>query len=667
MSTEDPTQNVYEDEQPSENTPETKKEKKTQEERCIFCQIKTNSYTKFQKCDHIICSICLFQELFRNHLKDISEDKEIIIKCSCDKGSLPRNNDNILNLLSEKREIDEQQMTEGADESTMCIMHPGKHCKFFCTDCKFSLCPDCIDSHQAKKNHNLVDHDSYMKKLKLSVETTPTILSTREQFMVSLDNSLSVLKEVVQNDLYNKLKLIDGIMESLAALRKYYETEFKNEITKEAKKIKILKLFYMNYFYEKEKLASTKNLRLVSFLNDIKDEFMGIKSVDSSAYDTKLNEIKNSIESLRKATSKKKLIEYNFNTIPHSFVQDCIISGVNEGEGVPNVVQLKDGKLVTASQDSKIKIWTEHEKERQFEFVNTHTISSSVGKVVCLLLLEDDNIVTSASNETSVKVWTVKGSSNNLIATLSRHSKPVRAMCNLQDGKFITGSSDLSIIIWHKSNQETYEALQVIQNNEKPITYLLGLKFQRFAAALDYGTVMIFGKPGIDFTKEEDEVSSLKSNYEKGQKLEAYIPDDYSSSTKDKTQSVTCMCESNNKTYLLTAGQFGIIVYKLITKGNNIGKYELIQKITGEDRININSIIEMKNHKIACSLKNRTIRFLQLVEENKVIYKENTKDQSDEVLHFEHGLYDLIQLKDGRLAASSTDKKIIIWKNRLLC
>ena len=82
------------------------------------------------------------------------------------------------------------------------------------------------------------------------------------------------------------------------------------------------------------------------------------------------------------------------------------------------------------------------------------------------------------------------------------------------------------------------------------------------------------------------------------------------------------MCESNNKTYLLTAGQFGIIVYKLITKGKNIGKYEQIQKMTGEDRININSIIEMKNHKIACSLKNRTIRFLQLVEENKVIYKE---------------------------------------------
>ena len=64
---------------------------------------------------------------------------------------------------------------------------------------------------------------------------------------------------------------------------------------------------------------------------------------------------------------------------------------------------------------------------------------------------------------------------------------------------------------------------------------------------------------------------------------------------------------------------------------------------------------------------NRTIRFFQLVEENKVIYKENTKDQSDEVLHFDHGLYDLIQLKDGRLAASSTDKKIVIWKNRLLC
>ena len=86
--------------------------------------------------------------------------------------------------------------------------------------------------------------------------------------------------------------------------------------------IKALKLFYLNYFYEKERIRQTEDLQLLSFFNDIDVNFIRVKKVDCNVYDNKLIEIKNIVDDALRKTPKTKLIEYMFEKVPRGFVQD---------------------------------------------------------------------------------------------------------------------------------------------------------------------------------------------------------------------------------------------------------------------------------------------------------------------------------------------------------
>ena len=392
---------------------------------------------------------------------------------------------------------------------------------------------------------------------------------------------------------------------------------------------------------------------------------MGIKRTDSSDYDKRLSDIKQSVDALRQSLHLK-LIEYNFNKIPRGYVQDYLISNVHESQGTPCLLELNDGRLVTASQDFKIRVWTEQENEDKtgFEYVNTCTNSTNAGTVICLLLLDNGDIVTSSKSDNAIKIWAIQRSVN-LIATLSKHTKPVRAMANLTKGTFITGSSDLSMIVWSKlRNRDNFDAVQVIQGLPGPVTFLLGIRNQRFVCAVDHGEVHVYGKKGVDIEFDSTEGADVdnESKYEKTQVIEKYVPFGKSTTMKkDKQSSVLFICEAHGGRFLLTAGQFGTVVYKLNFNNDvNEWRYEKMQIIC-EEKCNINAVIELKDKHIAYSAQNRTVRLFKLVDKDGIAYQPDTPD---DVLHYEHGLYALIQLQDGRLAACSTDKKIVLWRNR---
>ena len=651
------------------NPPHVKSQKHTsaqqpQETLCHFCHKLKPSSLKFSQCEHSICTSCLYQHLFRYHLPDIKDDIDINVKCLCSKGILFRTLDNILSMFSDKVKLDDNALQEENEAAQTCNSHNGHYTKYFCIQCRLYLCHECTKHDKAVHlNHRIVECAVYTKKLKRAVETIPTMFSNKELFSATLDSALNVIREVVQHNLYNKLKEIDSIMEHVALLRKEYEDAFKRSIKHETKKIKILKLFYMNYFYEKEKVDKSTDLRLLSFINDIDMDFMGIKRVDSSDYDKKLSDIKQRVNDLRQSL-QFKLIEYNFNRIPRGYVQDYLIPNVHESQSVPCLLELNDGRLVTASQDFKIRVWTEKENEDEtgFEYVNTCSNSTSAGNVICLLLLDNGDIVTSSKSDNAIKIWAIQRSVN-LIATLSKHTKPVRAMANLAKGAFISGSSDLSVIVWSKLRNGNYDAVQVIQGLPGPVTFLLGLRNRRFALAVDYGDVHVYGKKGVDieFDTHEDVRMDNEVKYEKTQVIEKYIPLGKTPVKKDKQTPVLCICEAHGGRFLLTAGQFGVVVYKLNFDNDvNEWRYGRTQVIC-EEKCHINAVIELKDKHIAYSTQNKTVRLYKLIGTDETAYQPDTLDG---VLHYEHNLSTLIQLQDGRLAACSTDKKVVLWRNR---
>ena len=606
------------------------------ENKCAFCLNKTSFPLKFTSCTHSICPSCLFQRFFRFHINDIKTTSTFNVKCFCENSSLSLSLDNLLTMFSDKFSIDDQCIPEEHTSFQMCSKHDGQYTNYFCTQCRVSLCLECTKrQNNPHYTHRVVDSVSHLKKLKRSVESIPSMQMNKDTFMNTIDNTLNVLKEVIQSNLYTKLKLIDSVMETIALLRKEYEEEFRKELQIEMQKIKVLKLFYLNYFYEKERVSQTEDLRLLSFVNDIDVNFIGIKKVDCNMYDNKLIEIKNVVDALRKKP-KTKLIEYMFEKVPRGFVQDSVIERVYESQCSPCLIEMSNGALVTASKDSKICVWKEQETEdkTQFVYVKTESNITSAGAVICLLLLDGDNIATSSKSDNSIKIWSTN-EGIQFLSSLKRHTKPVRSMARLPRDKFMSGSGDASVIIWNKDNNNNtnYEAIQIIQGIGGGVTLLLGMKNARFACAVDYGEIQIYAKLNVepkvevemhndDMCNEDDDVNV---DFTLLQKIEKYVPEGWNVG-KEKVTPVVDMCEANGPRYLLACGQFGTVVYRMIVKGKNLWRYEKAQVIS-EEKCLVNSIIELFDRRIAYSTQNRTVRLFKLVEEEgNAVYKADKLD-----------------------------------------
>jgi WD40 repeat protein len=90
-------------------------------------------------------------------------------------------------------------------------------------------------------------------------------------------------------------------------------------------------------------------------------------------------------------------------------------------------------------------------------------------------------------------------------------------------------------------------------------------------------------------------------------------------------------------------------------------KYDLIQTIFNAHGADINSIILLRDGKIASSSRDRTVKIWEVsksIDDNKIQIV-----ISQELNHYGHGLYRLVQLKDDRLVVSSTDNNLVFWRN----
>ena len=122
------------------------------------------------------------------------------------------------------------------------------------------------------------------------------------------------------------------------------------------------------------------------------------------------------------------------------------------------------------------------------------------------------------------------------------------------------------------------------------------------------------------------------------------------------------MCKLNNGYFISGGGDTKLTsdhnIY-IWAPGNN--KYNLIQTIFNAHGAEVNSIILLRNGKIASASRDRTVKIWEIckpINNNKiniVIHQE--------LNHYGHGLYKLVQLKDDRLVVSSTDNNLVFWRN----
>ena len=291
--------------------------------------------------------------------------------------------------------------------------------------------------------------------------------------------------------------------------------------------------------------------------------------------------------------------------------------------------------------------------------------------------LSDGSILTSSANNNNINIWTRQGEDNFIIKqSLSSHTKPVLTLAQLENGKIISGGWDYLIIIWDKNNSGDYSEKQRIKD-KKPIMKIIGLQNNKFAFSSDNRIrIMIQKKSQTNIPKNEELnnnnelINDVFDDLEFDQDVE-YEKDEENNfivcyKLSKHVGRIRCFLELKNGYLLSGAGDAGKKKDSniLVWRPNDLDGYFYAQTLRGH-LSDINCLIELKDGRVASSSKDRTIRIW------KSFIKEDKNNQKvihfqiDEILsEYKHGLYGIIQLKDGRLFSSSSESSLVIWKDR---
>ena len=602
---------------------------------CDFCHENTIDYYKFS-CNHKVCILCLYRRIFCNYLKDLQREDEIItINCKKnDGGKLGKNLEEIEGILQKKLELDKEK--EKAQEKFMfsnpipnCKIHTNKKVDQYCLECSKSMCSECGNKHIEKeqyKNHRIISSKKLSNRIKRNISELPLKIPNKMVFENKFELMTNKLQESLEKDYNETLKIISDLANSLYYFKREYEDLYKKELTRCVKSLKILKLLYYNYYYDKESCKNSIDVNLLRFVNNISLEFMDLQINHNKSIDIKLVDMKSKLENLSKET-KILNINYAFDDVPRSFKSEDILLKAHS-EVIKAIIETPDQKIITGGYDYSIKVWEEDDNG----FHNINTNNQLCGRVQCLLLLNNNRILSSSTLDNNIKVWIYDKAGNlNLTQSLTAHHKPVSSIIKLKDDRIATSSTDCTIKIWKEISNE-FMVQQTFDNKDnKPIFKIICLYDNRIA-----------------YINTNDSIVNIIN-----EKDEEYI---YCTFVKRTTAKILTLCEiyNNDIHYIVTGGEDNhIYIYKPKDEF-----FEHSQTLRGHQSF-INVVLQLKDGRFASASRDRTIRIWKYIPEDN-IFKE------DEVLSdYGHGMYALIQLDDGRLCSATSDNALVIWRNRM--
>ena len=623
-----------------------------QSENCDYCHEPSINFLRFS-CNHKICIICLYRRIFCNNLKDLQNNDEIVtIKCKCDSGQLKRSFDEIESILQKKSELDKYKESERLKNKNdihnipICPMHPSSYKNFYCVDCFQNVCLQCVKNiNDFHPNHRIISCDRLTKLIKRNISELPLKIPNKELFEKKFEVMGKKVKETAEKEFNETIKQIDECANSLYSFKKEYEEMFKRELTRCVKSLKLIKLFYLNYYYDKEICSESTDINLLRYVNNISFEFMDTNLNHEKIINLKFAEMKSNIDNMSKSSGQKTLtINFSYDNVPRSFKCEDIILKAHE-KMIRSIIESPDQRIITAGYDYTMKIWEEGDNG----FLNKNIIKQLCGAVTCLLQLKDERILSASATDNNIKVWVDdKKGGYDLRQSLTAHNKPVSTMVQLNDSRIITGSIDSTVMVWKEISNE-FVVFQKITDEKRPIMKILNLFNNQFVLTTDDGIIKVYGFDKKNEILNNVNDSTINENFQLKNSLKKHIG------------RVNCMCELKNH-YLVSGGaEIGNSAdhYIIVWKPSN-ESYSYSQTLRGHQS-DINAIIQLQDGRLASSSKDRTIRIWKM-ESN---INGNNKFIEDEVLSdYGHGMYCLIQLSDGRLCSTSSDNSIIIWRNR---
>ena len=587
-----------------------------------------NNSSKIQKYCHRMCPECLIRYIFIKKITLFEKPlKEYTIFCPCEKGSISLTYEQIIDLFQNKATYNLHQKKE-----KKCQSH-NKIFEKYCKDCKEDVCQECLKEQMIHYNHRIEDKKILYDRLRSFFSGINLKNNTFQKFMENFNKICGKFKEI-----FEKAK---------------YSVYYKEKVINSVQTLKILKMFYSNYYYDIHKAENGTDFKIYKYLNKINYELDDVKVIDDKNINPfeKLNQIKENSDYLNENINEILDISYHFKKLNNGYrkyqsIQRCDdknlrqIFKINEykiitsGEGyymnyledingdfyeeskiyvndkITSILLLKNKNLLTSfgkNSHFNIQEWVMSENYTNVKSDNSENINlnksfnESEIKETSLALNKSMSIEPSSLRSNSIQINNNRSLYNSNNSFKSNHEGDINVMVEMSNEMFASGGNDKKIIIWEKDKtSKKYKIFQTIKKEIKEIKNMIFLYDERLVSA-DSDTIYIL-------YINQNKIENPLGYYSIQQKIIS------------KNGQITSLFQVKEGYLLFGTNNSYIEIYN-----DTEGKYRLYQninlKISG-----INSINQLKDNKIIIASNQGLIKIFELKKNNetdKYEYQQN--------------------------------------------
>lgn len=487
------------------------------------------------KACHNLCPECLIRHIFINYITIFSKpSNSYIFICPCKKGKLILSYEQLIDVFQNKTFDNLQKKKE-----KICKTHNKKYFKF-CKDCNIDICDDCSEEHF---NHHVEDKKILLEKLKKFFSILNLRYYEFKDFMDNFNNICKKFKEILEINYNNTLVFIDKIINDLIDFRAKYSVYYKEQVINSVQTLKILKMFYCNYYFDKKRAEKSNDFKIYKYLNQINYELNDVTLLDNKEFFDKLEQIKKSSDYLNDNINKMLDINYNFKRVLNGFRKFHSIQKCND-KILKSILKIDEHKILTVGESYYMQYLEEKKGEfKKVSKIKTKEIITSAllfknGKLLTSFgrsshyniqewvpnenysskMLNDEpnhnKLINESSIEHSLTIDPNKGRTNSLKndncdlyekanSFLSTHIDDINIMIEMNDSIFASGGNDKKILIWQKdedsNNFKNFINLAKDTKNFKDgIKHMLFLYDKRLVASDSY-SIFIWN---INFNKK---------------------------------------------------------------------------------------------------------------------------------------------------------------------
>ena len=607
-----------------------------------------NNSSKIQKYCHRMCPECLTRYIFIKKITLFEKPlKEYTIFCPCEKGSISLTYEQIIDLFQNKATYNLHQKKE-----KKCQSH-NKIFEKYCKDCKEDVCQECLKEQMIHYNHRIEDKKILYDRLRSFFSGINLKNNTFQKFMENFNKICGKFKEIFEKNYNDILIALDKIINSLIDFRAKYSVYYKEKVINSVQTLKILKMFYSNYYYDIHKAENGTDFKIYKYLNKINYELDDVKVIDDKNINPfeKLNQIKENSDYLNENINEILDISYHFKKLNNGYrkyqsIQRCDdknlrqIFKINEykiitsGEGyymnyledingdfyeeskiyvndkITSILLLKNKNLLTSfgkNSHFNIQEWVMSENYTNVKSDNSENINlnksynESEIKETSLALNKSMSIEPSSLRSNSIQINNNRSLYNSNNSFKSNHEGDINVMVEMSNEMFASGGNDKKIIIWEKDKtSKKYKIFQTIKKEIKEIKNMIFLYDERLVSA-DSDTIYIL-------YINQNKIENPLGYYSIQQKIIS------------KNGQITSLFQVKEGYLLFGTNNSYIEIYN-----DTEGKYRLYQninlKISG-----INSINQLKDNKIIIASNQGLIKIFELKKNNetdKYEYQQN--------------------------------------------